>query len=100
MSTTQKYYVSQILAIPFVGLPTLIGGFLLGDLLSDRLMVDAGIFTHFLTLACMGGLGWITSRITGNALCGIGLLPPGAHRIYPKACSWRDYELKKASMTP
>lgn len=100
MSTTQKYYVSQILAIPLVALPTLIGGFLLGDMVRRHLKVEADIVALGLMFACMLGLAWTTGRLTGIVLCKIGFLPRGAHRIYPQARSWREYESKKPSKAP
>jgi hypothetical protein len=92
MSNTRKYYLSQLLAIPLVALPTLIGGLLLGGFLTNMFKIDTGIFTGGVSFACMLGLGWIAARVTGIILCRIGLLPRGAHRIYPQARSWREYE--------
>jgi hypothetical protein len=90
MSLARRYCLSQFLAIPFVALPTLVGGFVLGGPLIRHLKVETGIYSHGLTFACMLGLGLLTARGTGMLLCACGLLPQGAQRTYPHARSWQE----------
>ena len=92
MTPDKKYYCSQIIAIPTVGIPTVVSAAFLGGLLARLTDLPLG-FPVFGFL-----VGYATSRVTSFAtgwlLEKIGLLPRDARRVYPHASSWGEY-LKK-----
>ncbi len=102
MTPNTKYYFSQIVAVPAVGLPSLLGGFLLGSLIA-RLTGDSGpVGVIVICGSAMYAISKLTSFGTGWLLERLRLLPRGAWRVYPDATSWEDY-LKKspwAARTP
>ena len=78
MKPETKYYFAQLVAIPAVGLPTVLGAIFLGGLLAKLTGAD----------------GPIGMCVIHQVLGRLGLLPRGAWRVYPNAGSWGGY-LKK-----
>jgi hypothetical protein len=92
-----KYYLAQLLAVPFVGLPCILFAFLGVAAARRWLHLDNEV---------LGGLAgllfanfahrWI-ARTVGRALEYVGLLPSGAHRVYPHAGSWEEHHNRGCS---
>jgi hypothetical protein len=94
--TDIKYYVSQIIALPAVGIPTLVGIFLAGGYFGKFTGVHIGIFELFVIFWGVGGPTFkLTSVATGWLLERCGLLPRGAWRFYPVGTSWGSYVKKE-----
>lgn len=94
MKPDTKYYVSQLVAVPAVMLPSVLGAFFLGGLLA-RLTGDSGpVGVGVICLLVGYATNRLTSLATGWLLERLSLLPRGAWRFYPTATSWGGY-LKK-----
>ena len=92
MVNSAKYYFSQLLALPFVGILSLVGGFLIGGLLAEQIPLWRHITTPILIFGATIVLIRITSVSLGSLLVRFGFLPDGSQLLYPHAISYEDYE--------
>jgi hypothetical protein len=86
-----KYYLSQVIAIPTVALPSVISALILGGLTAKLAGEDGSVGTGVICISVGYATYKLTSLITGRLLEEFGLLPRGAWRVYPHASSWGGY---------
>lgn len=84
--TDIKYYVSQIIALPAVGIPTCVAIFFAGGYIGKLTGAHIGVVETGVIFAGVGGPTFrVTSVATGWMLERCGLLLRGAWRFYPDA---------------
>jgi ABC-type sulfate transport system permease component len=88
MTKRKRYFISQILFIPFVILPSVVGGVLCAIALNVHDLI-AGWLVFPVVSALL--INWMR-RPVGILLELLRLLPSGARQAYPCARSWNEYE--------
>jgi hypothetical protein len=94
MKPDTKYFISQIVALPTVAVPSVLGAIFFGgslaNLTGDRGPIGCGVICFSVGIVISKAF----SLLTGLILEKLGLLPRFAWRYYPNATSWGGY-LKK-----
>ena len=91
MNNRARYVRSQLLAIPLVAIPTLVGAFLIGGVVANALQIHNSDISGLVVfgIACL--MSAILTRLVGQVLERIQMLPPGAAKRYPFGRSWEQY---------
>lgn len=91
MNQNTRYYISQIVAVPTVMLPTVVAALFVGGAIA-RFTGSTGFVEQGVIIV---SIGWILSRglsvVTGLVLEKVGLLPKFSWRYYPNETSWGGY---------
>jgi len=79
------------MALPFVGIPSLIGGILLAGPIVNALKIQNPDISNLLVFVTICLTLKVLSRLAGRILVSFRMLPPGSARYYPNAGSWEKY---------
>jgi hypothetical protein len=94
MTRNLKYFLSQILAVPFVILPGMVAAFVVVNWIGAHMSLKSNILFGIAGCVAGGSISWFCGKFFGRVLICLGMLPVGAERKYPVGRSWRDYETK------
>ena len=91
MNNRARYVRSQLLAIPFVGIPSIIGGFLIGGVVVNALQISNSDISGLVVFGVACLISAILTRLVGRFLEEIQMLPLGGAKRYPFGRSWEQY---------